>query len=198
VPYAAVPTKNPGDILTATLWNTYIQGNADAGFMRMLANVTLGSAAATIDFTSIPATFAHLRLVIVGRGDTAAGSTSLGLKVNNDAGGNYEWITLFGRSNSTLAYDTGVTTSPMIVGYLPAATAGGGLGISDILVADYASTVLHKGFTWTDKHFDATNRAAGAGGGRWTSTAAINRLTLLLGAGNFIAGSRATLYGLPA
>jgi hypothetical protein len=44
--------------------------------------------------------------------------------------------------------------------------------------------------------FDPDTNGIAVVGGSWSNTAAINRITLFPGAGNWIAASRLTIYGL--
>src|SRR5437879_836374 len=122
--YTALPTKNPGDLLTSTLWNTYLQGNADSGFRRMLADTTLGVAAATIDFLSIPATFAHLLLELYGRGDTALTAANVNIRFNGDSAANYHWQNLDGGGATAQASDAGAAAvTSGLAGNIPAANS---------------------------------------------------------------------------
>jgi hypothetical protein len=199
--YTALPTKNPGDILTSALWNTYLQGNADSGFMRMLADTTLGGAAAQIDFASIPATFAHLMLILYPRGDAAAVSTGLIARFNGDAGANYDWQLMQGQAAVASAAE-GIAATGIFSTAVPAASAvGNAFGIYEMLIPHYTNTASFKGFT--GRASSKTTNASGGitvqgWSGFWRNVAALNRITLSLASGNFAAGSRATLYGLPA
>lgn len=194
--YTALPTKNPGDLLTSALWNTYLKGNADSGFMRMIADTTLGASAATVDFTSIPATFAHLMLVGLARGDTAAVTTSILLRFNGDAGASYAVELLQGSgAAASAAAATGGTS--MQLGSIAAATAADTVFTPVwCLIPNYLNTVAGK---------DALSLCYSAGGtqlvqlagGHWPNLTAVNRITLLLAAGNFLTGTRFTLYGVP-
>ncbi len=118
--YAALPTKNPGDTLTSALWNTYLQGNADSGFMRMLADTTLGVAAASIDFTSIPQTFAHLMLALYGRGDTAVVNQFVRIRFNNDSGANYDYQEIHAAAAAVTASE-GLAQTSAVAGVCPGA-----------------------------------------------------------------------------
>jgi hypothetical protein len=195
VSYTALPTKNPGDLLTSALWNTYLQGNADSGFARMLADTTLVAAAASISFASIPATFAHLMLVGLARGDTAATSIALQLRFNNDSAANYNVEVL----TATAAVAAAATNTGLTAGWgnaIPAATAAAGhFSPVVIFIPNYASATPDKSLFGLG--FLPANPQLQIAGSLWASTAAINRIDLFAGAGNLLAGTRFTLYGLP-
>jgi hypothetical protein len=178
-----------GDLITAAQLNLLPIRLADSG--------VLGGSQASIDFTSIPSVFTHLRVFVQGRGD-AAGLTELRIRFNNDSAGNYDYENLNGigavsGSGSSASQNAGHC------GYLVAATGEASVASqSEILIASYAGTTFKKSWVSTNGAIsvsvaDATSILAG----RWNSTAAINRITLLPTTGNFLAGTRATLVGYP-
>jgi len=198
--YLVPPTKNPGDVLTSSLWNSYIRDNLDFGMVRPIADQVLGIAAASIDFTSIPATFAHLMVEIYAAGDTAAPSISVLARLNNDSSAIYSGET-FSAVHATLVGLGYLNAAQLTIAAMPAATGPGvnHRGAALLFIPNYAQPSGNKsvlGFSY----YENADTVAGQGlyhvGGIWKSAAAINRLTLLPGAGNFVASSRATLYGM--
>lgn len=198
--YTAPPTVLAGNIYTPVMYNTYLQNNADSGYMRMLADTTLGGAAASIDFTSIPATFAHLMLVVCARSDTAALTTSILVRLNNDSAANYDSQYVLGNGGTASAAETFAGTS-VSAGNMPGGTAPANLfGQCDISIAHYAGSANNKVLRLSaavKAGVTTTLLQSALAAGFWRSSAAINRITLIPAAGNFAAGSRATLYGLP-
>lgn len=195
--YLVPPTKNPGDLLTSPLWNSFIRDNLDFGMVRPVGDVVLGSSAASVDFTSIPATFAHLLLVLYLRSDAGATSAALNLRLNNDSGANYDLDAISATSGAPSGADSyagGAISLPGIsAGTAPADTfapyllflpgyAGGG-NKTVVSVGGYKTGAV-VGSLLTDI------RTA-----YWRSNVAINRLTLTTG-GNFVARSRVTVYGM--
>src|SRR4051812_5414990 len=69
-----------GDVVTAS---EFAKG------VGAIFDTTVAVAAATIDITPIVATYAHLQLKIVGRGDSGTG-VAVFAKFNNDSGANYD------------------------------------------------------------------------------------------------------------
>jgi hypothetical protein len=200
MPFVAVPDKNSGDVFTTAMWSTFLEGNLNAGVNRPIYDSgPLASTQAAIDILSIPATFAQLMLFIHGRGDTAASSVLAALRFNNDSGANYYFQRLFASAAASTAAESLAQTS-MGVGALPAATAVTGFG-GGIVVAipGYSGSSFTKGAIalnaaplGTTTGTIVTEQRAGV----WNSSVAINRITLLAGAGNFAVGSRVVLYGL--
>lgn len=197
--YTAPATVVAGTIYTPTMYNTYLQNNADSGYARMLADTTLGVASASIDFTSIPQTFAHLMVEMYLRGDTAATTTTYSLRFNADSGANYDVQSLQGAAAVASAAETFAATGVSFT--IPAGTATANvLGRTRVDISHYAGSANNKIFEAANVYKFGTassQLAVQVVGGFWRSNAAINRITLATAAGNFAAGSRVTIYGLP-
>lgn len=167
--------------------------------MGVIAQTTLGSAAASISFTSIPATYSHLRVVMMVRSAVAGTDDRVLVRFNNDTAANYDWQRVYGLNATAGASATAGDTS-IHVGSITGSTATAGLAsYLDIIIPAYAQTSLHKGLVSTC-HFSSANAAANLGvfiqGGKWRSTAAITRVDLIGWTANLDAGTTATLYGL--
>lgn len=170
-----------------------------AGGWVAIFDSTLGASAASIDITGIASTFAHLKLIIQARGDTAASNVDIRMRMNNDSSALYASQYVRGVAAAASAQES-VSATSTIVGTIAAASATAGhSGVSEIVIPNYAGTTFFKNWTgysgWTQA-ITTSNMADQSISGVWASTAAINRLTLLPGAGNFIAGTRCTVYGL--
>jgi hypothetical protein len=155
-----------------------------------LANITLGSAASSIVFGSIPATAQDLVCVVV-----AAGSTSLQgrIRLNSDTGSNYSYQRISGSGSA----DTGANAASQTLGFLSSvsrALTTSALQIN-IDIMDYSAT---------NKHTTMISRANNAANGteafanRWLNTAAVTSVTILTSTGNWAAGSTFALYGILA
>jgi hypothetical protein len=157
--------------------------------------------AATIDSNTIlggniPATYKHLRLVLSGRGDTASTSANVNLRINNDTTvGNYQSSQYTAAANTTISANVAAPSSlgAFAASILAATSTAGRQGVNDISILDYLGTTFNKGFTCLSS---VTGVAFYTIAGEWISTAAITRLALTPSPGNFIAGTRLTLYGL--
>ena len=157
-----------------------------------IASQTLGSAAASITFSSIPSTYTDLVLIYGGAG-TAAGQ--IDLRVGNgsvDAGNNYSTTILYGDGTSagSLRYSNAAQAN---IGYTDASQTN---NITHLM--NYANTTTYKTILSRGSQ-PATS--ANARVSLWRSTSAINIITIYAGAGSggtFIAGSTFTLYGIAA
>jgi len=155
-----------------------------------LANVTLGAAASSVTFSSIPATYRDLICVVV-----ATGSTTLRgeIRLNSDSGSNYTYQRVSGSgSTETAASSTGRTEA--FVSVVAEATITGALQMN-INIMDYSAT---------DKHTTIISRADNAANGteafanRWDNTAAVTSVQILTSSGNWAIGSTFALYGVIA
>jgi len=156
---------------------------------------------ATIDFTAIPATYKHLVVVIVGRADAAQTAQAGYLQFNGDTSAAYDRESIFTQANAgaPINYDQFATAMPEAF-YLPAASAPAGeSGSYAIEIPVYAGTAFNKTYNSRGQHIRAQSTGQyniGEFAGSWRNTAAINRVSLSLSAGNFAAGTIATLYGV--
>lgn len=157
----------------------------------------LGGATASIDFSSIPATFGTLRVLFACRGTNASQTTRLLMRINNDSGANYDdelWSMT--AAAVTIQHNAGGQTACSL-GVLAANTATASkMGSGEIIIPGYAGTTFHKAPSSTGQYSGDGAQNTVQGMTTWSSTAAINRLTFLCAAGNFATGSRIMLYGL--
>jgi hypothetical protein len=155
-----------------------------------LATITLGSGQSSVTFSSIPATYRDLQ-VVVSFAMSGTGSASR-LRFNGDTGANYSGVWMGGQGSSTASgTETGATGS-RVIGYSVGPTTG--QQTFTLSVMDYSAT---------DKHKSAVSRFSDAGGDvqatatRWASTSAITSVTIydVLGQ-SFVTGSTFAIYGI--
>lgn len=180
-------------------------GGAGAGpnALTLISTTILGSATSEVNFTSIPSTYKHLQLRIVGRVDSA-GDSSMTLRFNSDTSGasTYSWRAIRGTGSSvtaTYSYTNNRTT----IAYLPGTSStANSFGTSIIDILDYANTSKNKtirtlnGAPNLTGTYTATNQAVVFWGGGWFDTSAISAIKVSDYAANLIAGSRLSLYGV--
>lgn len=199
--FTTVPDKTAGDIFTEAMWDTYIRDNMNSGVARMIADSTLGAAVASVTFSSIPATFAHLLLIVSNcRGSAAVSAINGLIQFNGDTAAAYASALLSVSDAGVVAGSVNTTTSTN-GGLFPGANATAGrVGSSRVFIPGYASATLQKNVEWAGGAYTSVVGAQYAAGvGNWTAAAAaINSITYLASSGNFNIGTRFTLYGLPA
>jgi hypothetical protein len=150
---------------------------------------------------AIPQTYAALRLMLVARGDTGGTSTTLLLQCNGD-------VTIANYFSQRLRGNGGTAGATEVLGLVAGAQLGaiatsgapaGAAGMTTVEIDNYTGTTFQKliqalGFN--------RETAASAGmtmdvwGNAWLNVAALTRLLVKPSAGNFVAGTRATLLGL--
>lgn len=159
------------------------------------------SVAGSIDFQSIPASYTNLRVVAYIRGNAAVVELGLRLRFNNDSGSNYD-SSFVQADGSAAGGDAAVAVDYIGFGKVPGTSAPANrFGLMEATIPAYALASNFKVCTgtWNSSSGTATtDQVAGAGGGLWRSTAAINRLFIFhsSGSGDWVAGSVASLYGL--
>jgi hypothetical protein len=171
-----------------------------AGSYYSIATTTVGvGGASSITFSSIPSTYTHLQIRLLGRTNRAAASDYVTIILNSDSGANYSYHYLQGDGSSATA---GASTGSvyLFLDKLPGANASAnvfGAAVFDLL--DYTNTSKYK-----------TNRSLGGydnngdgiiefDSGNWRSTSSVTAITLTPGAGTlFSQYSSFALYGVNA
>jgi hypothetical protein len=161
----------------------------------LIASATVGSGgAADITFSSIPATFTDLNLVVSARGTFAANLIGLYLKVNTST------ANLSGRY--LRGFNTGVD-SGSVAGFLmdmsAASSTSSTFGSYSVYFPNYANG-SNKSFSVDSAAENNSTASFGAdlgfNSGLWSNTAAITGLTVYPDQGNFTQYSTAYLYGI--
>ena len=158
-----------------------------------ISTITVGSGgASSIDFTSIPATYTDLKLVVSARADVT--DTTIRLTFNGSAT-SYSGKRLYG-NGATASSDASATTYLGFVGMAENPATANTFGSAEIYVPNYASA------NYKSVSIDGASESNGATqyamlfAGLWSNTAAINQITMLASTGNFKEFSSATLYGI--
>jgi hypothetical protein len=168
------------------------------GDFESIATVTVGSGgAANIEFTSIPSTFAHLQIRLIGSdGKTTGVASRANITVNGDTGSNYSRHELYGDGSSVGA--GGVASGSLIEAAIGRSGAGYYFGAAVIDILDYANTAKNSTFRSLSGVDNNGNGAIWLHSGCWLSTSAITSIKLSAGVSNFAQHSTAALYGIKA
>lgn len=155
-----------------------------------IATTTLGSAAASYTFSSIPSTYTDL--VVVCSAVTAT-VDNLVINFNGDTAANYSWTTV-GGNGTAASSNRGINTNLPYIQY----ASGVDTTRSTVLVnvMNYKNTTTYKPAICR-----GNNTAYGTDATivLWRSTAAISSLTILTRGGvNLAIGTTLTLYGIAA
>lgn len=153
-----------------------------------LATQTLGSAASSVTFSSISASYTDLVLIING-GTTTNNQFRLGVGNGSiDTGANYGATQLYGYASTVGSAREVNATNP----YVGVASTTNSTHIIQFM--NYSNTTTYK--TWIAKGGDLGNSQYDVNVGTWRSTSAINQIIINTNAGNIAAGSTFSLYGI--
>ena len=175
-------------------------GVAPQTFELIETSIVSGSSTTTITFSNLgnfSSTYRHLQIRSTVKGSAAFSSGNVRLRFNSDSGNNYAIHKLFGNGSSvssTAGTSRSSTIASLAFSNTPASAFSG--GVCDIL--DAYSTTKNK----TTRLLGNTQSDAGTGfiqlvSGVWMNTNSITTIGLdLEDGGNFVAGSRFSLYGI--
>lgn len=163
-----------------------------------IATVTVGSGgSATIDFTSIPATYTHLQLRGIARSTAVNDRADVLMRINSDTGNNYAGHQINGDGSSVSAGTLG-GTPPVNYLYPAYVTAGSNtasvFGVAIIDILDYANTNKYKTIRSLNGSDINGSGNATLRSGLWQSTSAITSINLSMS--NFAQYSQFALYGI--
>lgn len=151
-----------------------------------LATTTLASSSATVTFSSISGAYRDLRIVFQG---TMTADTNIGIRINSDTAGNYNWVYMYGDGTNT----SSSTQSNVTDGYVGRQLSGT-IGQTTVDIMDYTATDKHKTYLSRSNN---TNSMTAAVAGRWANTAAVTTVQLMNPTGTtFAAGCVVSLYGV--
>jgi hypothetical protein len=161
-----------------------------------IATTTLGSDTKDVTFSSIPATYTDLVMVINCTQITVA--ASLWLRFNSDSGSNYSWTEFRGNGSSALTdrgsnYGQTYFANNVIPNTVP--------GAFIVQFQNYSNTTTYKTFLSRGNATSGAYAGASAIVGLWRSTAAINSILISQDGGTtykYGTGSTFTLYGIKA
>jgi hypothetical protein len=153
-----------------------------------IATQTLGSAAASVTFSSIPSTYTDLVLIFNGGSSIAA---NIRMQVNSDTATNYSWTQLGGDGTGAASFRNSSDTSWLMNRYAYLVNSLTSVFIFNF--NNYSNTTTYK--TVINRSNNAAN-GTDATVGLWRSTAAISTINFSLSGGNYIVGSTFTLYGI--
>jgi hypothetical protein len=166
-----------------------------AGDYESIATVTVGAGgAATITFSSIPATYKHLQIRYIGLTATQA---NVSMTFNNDTASNYSSHQVQGNGASVVSDASTSAAAMFLLGLISVSSTSPVASIIDIL--DYADTNKYKtvrALTGQDNNASgtATDWRISLNSGNWRSTSAITRLDL--SGTTFAEYSSFALYGI--
>lgn len=192
----AIERLSQASILTL---NKYASMNAGASSdYELIATVILGASQPTITFsqTATWANFKHLQIRGASRTDVASVYVDTRMKLNGDAGANYSVHEIYGAGTATPA--SGGAASQSVASCCYSAGSSAAASIYSALIVDILdpfSTTKNK----TIRGFSgvvASSNLADLRSSAWYSLNAVTSIELNLASGNFVSGTRFSLYGI--
>lgn len=175
---------------------TLLAGNSTIlpGSYESIATVTVSSSVSSVSFTSIPSTYTHLQIRLIGNNSaTDAAYTTF----NSDTGTNYTRHRLVGNGTAATAASgltqTAIVTNSGTIGF-PSTANCFGPSIMDIL--DYANTNKYKTVRTLSGVDINSSGGVELASGLWMNTAAITRIDIAAYLGNWTQYSTFALYGI--
>jgi len=157
-----------------------------------IASSTLGSAAATVTLSSIPATYTDL--VLIMNAGSSVNNADIDINVNGDTGANYSRTILYGDGATAASVRESSTTKFRLTYFGNASIVFSWIGIVNFM--NYSNTTTYK--TFLSKARNATNYGVNDQAGLWRNTAAISSMVITNASGTFSTGSTFNLYGITA
>jgi hypothetical protein len=171
------------------------------GDYELIESVILGSAQSSVTFSSLAtyaSTYKHLQIRAVAKGTSSGAELVTLMTFNADTTTtNYRTHQLFGFNGSVGSSDT-VSFARQMIGYTARADVTNVFGAIVIDILDPYSTTKNK----TSRSLSGNVAGTGASAivnlqsHLWMNTAAVSSATIATLSGNFIAGSRFSLYGI--
>ena len=170
------------------------------GAFESIATTVVSSPVASVTFSSIPTTYKHLQIRILGRTTRATVQATISLRFNGDSGATWSTHQLSGDGSATSSSGGGSRAYDYVgvcLGTGSSATAGiFGAGITDIL--DYADTNKYKTIrTLTGKDVNGSSGSVGLLSANWRNTDAIHTIFFQDSSfNNLDTGTSIALYGI--
>ena len=152
-----------------------------------IATNTLGSATASVTFSSITGTYTDLVLIINGNSSTLADSN---IRFNSDTASNYSVTRLYG-NGSTASTSRSSNQSEILAGDFNTTSNT----TTIIQINNYSNSTTYKTVLIRSGYAASI---VFANVGLWRNTAAITSVTMFTSPGNFSTGCTFTLYGIKA
>jgi hypothetical protein len=165
----------------------------------LIASSTVGLlGSATIDFTSIPSTYTDLLLLTSVRSSDLGVRAALNITVNGSAS-TYSSKLVRGYDNTTVDSASGGSTSINTFRVPATGNTASTFSNDSTYIPNYAGSTnksMSLDNTSESNISSGTTNYLSLSAGLWSTTSAINQVTLTLGAGNFVQYSTAYLYGV--
>lgn len=196
------PTPADGDVLTFDSGSgdwVPVAPSGGTSTETLISSVTTSGSQANVTFSSIPGTYKHLIIRVLGRSSAAgANNDELRVQLNGDTTASYAWVR-DGAAQVGGAFASGQTAQTSAnIGYVNGATAAASVpGFTQCLIPHYAGTAWKKAGWSKFLGGDTTAIFGGNVEWIWNNTAAITSIFIDLPSTNtFVDGSIVELIGV--
>lgn len=191
----AVKSLAQSSILQSTNVNSML-GIYESNYFHHLETVRLGGPASSISLTGLSqySDYQHLQLRIVGGTSV---DTNLRFRLNGDTGNNYAFHTFYGSGSGSPISGSLTSTNGAYIGYSKLTAVNGVQFGAVVDILDAFEVGKNKSFrsAYGNRH-TSTDPLVMSNSSVWLNTAAINTILIYGEAGgNFLSGSRVSLYG---
>lgn len=189
-------------VLSAVVPDTVVQpGGVTQGPVVFSLTTELSSPAGSVVVSNIPQNADYLEIFFQARHDQA-GAKRLQIRLNADAGANYDGVLHSANASGTSGY-TGAGDDGENITFIPAGSIDGSgapanrFNIGRATLMGYTDTGKHKAVVGDEHNAGAavTDLNRGNYGGTWNNTAAVTSITLLIAADSLVAGTSLTVVG---
>jgi len=160
----------------------------------LISSNVLASSAASVTFSSIPATYTDLVLRISARSATASATDQLVLTFNSDSGANYSITRLYGNGATAVSSSSTV----MLAGIINASTTTAStFSNTEIYIPNYLSKTSKPMSTFSAQENNTTTGIDNVNAMLYRNTSALTSIVITnTSATNFDIGSSFYLYGI--
>jgi hypothetical protein len=175
--------------------------NVPADYFSISSAIVTSGGTSSVVFSSIPNTYSHLQLVIVGRSDRGSSAPGDAFKIqfNGDTSASYHYGEMNGNGSGSPTASKALSINNCYIDYFPAvASTSLYQGVAIIEIIDYKNTTKHKQLqSNSGMSVQGGNMTCYFDTNTWASTSAINQITITANVGATIsADSRISLYGI--
>ncbi len=166
--------------------------------MQPIYTQTASGSASVITFNNIPQTFTDLKILISVRNTSGSARTGLNYTFNGDTATNYSNTILIGFDSSSVASFRGANQTASNESNMN----GGGstanvFSNSEVYIPNYTGNAFKSIISDSvAENNSASSYIIDMGAALWRNTSAISSISFTSGAGNFVANSTITLYGI--
>jgi hypothetical protein len=165
----------------------------------LISTTVLESAASSVTFSNLgdySSSYKHLQIRAAARSSDAVPGVGVYSRLNADAGSNYRAHYLLGNGSAVLSGVLAVGTTGLSGIITAAGATANNFGIAVIDLLDAYSTTKNKTIRTLTGITDAAQNRIDIHSALWINTASVTSWQLFPELGNFITGSRFSLYGI--